>query len=100
MKPWPIQDNYRDKLTVFYCRTDENRRHPAGVIVFTVCDWGRGDSDIISRAHGIVAARNVIRLVKAGTCSRDFQQECYPNIKSAELRWRGIGKALRDSGAK
>jgi hypothetical protein len=94
MTPWPIDDRWGNKLTVFYAKYDANERHPAGVMIFTVADWNRGDDDILCRAKGMCCSRNVTKLVRVGTCSQDFQQQCYPNIESAEMRWGGIGKEL------
>ena len=90
LKPWPLSD--RDisysKHRVYYGLIS------TGVIVFSVIDWGRGESDIDSRARGVMAGRGCAKLVRAGHSERSVPDECYPNIASAAQRWWNFGPAL------
>ncbi len=88
---YPITKNYLDNHWAFCAFIG------TGVVVFCVQDWGRGDIEIVSRANGRMAGRDLQSLHALGSC-QPFNDECYPNLESAAFRFPDV-KDLRPYAA-
>ncbi len=86
--PWPISGTHDDvnagDVVVYFARIK------TGVMIFCETDWKRGETERDGRAAGHVGTRQTGSIVRVARSRTTFQDECYPNIESAELRWPGL----------
>jgi hypothetical protein len=94
--PWPINEDRGERYgdcegthVVYFANIS------TGVMLFCKEDWGRGEHDRDRRAAGHVGNRLSGKIYRVGRTKFPFSEECYPNLRSAELRWTGLTEILK-----